>query len=563
MSRVLFQRFVLILLSTLLFASAVHANEPFTLNNDSTKIDLNKDQKAIFVSRQAAHLPEQELTDSAKVESWINSLDSARAFKLDATLNLKWLTVENQSDTTRWILRLGDTNIEDAIVQVYDPGTGQRLAKIKTGSTHIAMDEIPDLHHGVELNIPKGESRQILIMISNSFFSGEPLLEISTPTVYHKTVNNNNFVIFISFGIILGLSITALIQCTLLAEAKYFWYSMYLFFYTLGMAVYHNIFSHFFGITYISIHYIYLFYGSAFCFILFFSHFLELSKNHAKINHLVSILKALMILGFLTSPLTPADAANTTFMVISCLTITSLYFISIFALFKHELVARFLMVGITVQLSAYTYSFLHINGIIHVWNEVQVVVLACIAFDAILFSIALADRVRILKDAQTELSLQSTTDELTGLLNRRGYEAQLNTLLDQNIAVDIVFIDLDNLKFINDEHGHDEGDRLLVNVANDLQYCFTECLCLARLGGDEFVMLLPKTHTDVHDQFYRINENLSESWGHKTAVSYGISACLSKEEVSDAMRAADMAMYRNKIERKSSGKETTRQSITE
>lgn len=537
----------------MLCASACsQAEAVIVLTDDQDQIDITKSSSTYYVSQADRIFSSNERVDVESANAWIRSLNTTKSFLLDTSTYIKWVTIENQSNLSRWMLRLGVTNIEDATVETYDSVSGQRLSKMKTGSFYLKEDGIPDLHHGVELTIPKGDSIKLLITVNNSFFSGPPVINIANPSAYHQAVTTNAFVVFISFGVIVGLSVTALIQCALLADKKYFWYSMYLLTYTLGMGVYHNIFSHFFGFAFYSVDYIYWFYLSIFCFLQFFSHFLELSKTHLRSHYFVNCLKALTMMALIISPWQSAAMPSISFIITSSIAIVSLYLISIYALIKREILARFLMIGITVQLMAYIHSFLHINGLYTMWEEVQVLAVACIAFDAVLFSIALADRIRLLEKSREELSLQSSTDELTGLYNRRGFDAKLNELLERKIELDIVFVDLDNLKYINDEKGHEEGDKLLIDVAAVIQHFFPQNFCCARLGGDEFVLLISRKSLNIDAQFKQINQKLSKTWGSMTAVSYGVSSCLSKERISDSLHEADMAMYKNKIDRKRS-----------
>lgn len=98
------------------------------------------------------------------------------------------------------------------------------------------------------------------------------------------------------------------------------------------------------------------------------------------------------------------------------------------------------------------------------------------------------------KRHQEELERQANHDMLTGLPNR----ILLGDRVEQGIAraarlgyyLTVVFIDLDNFKFINDSLGHGAGDELLKEIANRLRHCVRTSDTVARLGGDEFVLLL-------------------------------------------------------------------------
>ncbi|MFN2359675.1 MAG: diguanylate cyclase domain-containing protein [Marinobacter sp.] len=90
------------------------------------------------------------------------------------------------------------------------------------------------------------------------------------------------------------------------------------------------------------------------------------------------------------------------------------------------------------------------------------------------------------------LTEYALTDPLTGIPNRRAMESELkrslaNARRTQNV-VHLAFIDLDGFKTINDEHGHDAGDRFLIEMAKSLKNGIREGDLIARIGGDEFVV---------------------------------------------------------------------------
>ncbi|MEV0944917.1 GGDEF domain-containing protein [Micromonospora wenchangensis] len=92
----------------------------------------------------------------------------------------------------------------------------------------------------------------------------------------------------------------------------------------------------------------------------------------------------------------------------------------------------------------------------------------------------------------------ATTDPLTGLANRAGLDAALDDLDGE--SYDLVLVDLDKFKPVNDTWGHDAGDRLLVEIAARLRGCLAdvEDSVVARIGGDEFVLAAPSSVPLAH-----------------------------------------------------------------
>ena len=88
------------------------------------------------------------------------------------------------------------------------------------------------------------------------------------------------------------------------------------------------------------------------------------------------------------------------------------------------------------------------------------------------------------------METEAYRDYLTGLLNRRGLEAAMDSLRQEDLPVAIYLFDVDNLKKINDEKGHDMGDTLLTTFADVLRRNTRDSDILCRYGGDEFVMIL-------------------------------------------------------------------------
>jgi GGDEF domain-containing protein len=97
-----------------------------------------------------------------------------------------------------------------------------------------------------------------------------------------------------------------------------------------------------------------------------------------------------------------------------------------------------------------------------------------------------------------ELEALATTDELTQILNRRGFEQQLEHELSiarrHGVGGVMIFVDLDEFKPINDTYGHAAGDEVLKAASTILQAQIRDTDYVGRLGGDEFAILLPRSN---------------------------------------------------------------------
>ncbi len=99
------------------------------------------------------------------------------------------------------------------------------------------------------------------------------------------------------------------------------------------------------------------------------------------------------------------------------------------------------------------------------------------------------------KEAEASALETAMTDSLTGILNRLGFETRLTEKFQRgyrssDTTLALLLIDLDRFKQVNDTHGHDAGDLVLIGVANLLKRLIRKTDLVGRLGGDEFVVLL-------------------------------------------------------------------------
>ena len=162
---------------------------------------------------------------------------------------------------------------------------------------------------------------------------------------------------------------------------------------------------------------------------------------------------------------------------------------------------------------------------------------------------------RQLQESLEALSHQANTDALTGKMNRRALNNALADLIvkgeRRRVAFSLLMMDIDFFKAINDNHGHDVGDKALQHVANRISSQLREGDLCARYGGEEFVVLLPNTATDEAMQVAeRIRAEVESSPlklpKQPITLSIGVATYQPGMDAEKLLKAADKEVYRAK-----------------
>lgn len=183
------------------------------------------------------------------------------------------------------------------------------------------------------------------------------------------------------------------------------------------------------------------------------------------------------------------------------------------------------------------------------------------ALSASVISIALFGLVILMagriNELERDLRDMSLTDELTGVLNRRGFnllgeQAVLQAQRDQS-PLTVLFFDLDGLKQVNDSFGHDAGSQFLVEIATLLRSTFRGSDIVARIGGDEFAVVIHDDGAKAKIAMARMDESaaaMNRSAGRRYPISYSVgeaSSDLAVDESFDQLVSrADAMMYEQK-----------------
>jgi len=163
-----------------------------------------------------------------------------------------------------------------------------------------------------------------------------------------------------------------------------------------------------------------------------------------------------------------------------------------------------------------------------------------------------------LKDLEERLRSLSLIDDLTQLHNRRSFfmlaDHEIKMAKRRNNSLALIFIDMDNMKWINDTQGHREGDRALKTLAGILKRFFRESDVVARYGGDEFVILAVGVNKDnsailTNRLKNRIKKlNARQKRRYQLSISMGVNYCSPDRltTIEEMIKKADRLMYKDK-----------------
>lgn len=167
-----------------------------------------------------------------------------------------------------------------------------------------------------------------------------------------------------------------------------------------------------------------------------------------------------------------------------------------------------------------------------------------------------------LEEMEARLRNLSVRDDLTNLYNRRGFFANSRQLVKlarrTDSPISVIYIDVDGLKQVNDEHGHERGSEMILDAANILKENFRDSDVVARLGGDEFAIFLINSSRNyveraverLHLKVENFNKNHEKPYKLSLSIGYASNYRIGDTEISELLEKADQAMYREKRKKK-------------
>ncbi|MBZ9612410.1 GGDEF domain-containing protein [Rheinheimera maricola] len=155
-----------------------------------------------------------------------------------------------------------------------------------------------------------------------------------------------------------------------------------------------------------------------------------------------------------------------------------------------------------------------------------------------------------------QLEKMATTDELTALLNRREtmrlLELEIARAERQGSVLSIMMLDLDDFKAVNDNHGHQAGDRALISAAESFKQLLRKTDFIGRVGGEEFLVILPDTDiNNACELAERVRQALQQHTTDNPSIpacttSIGVAECSAGDNLHSLIQRADETLYRAK-----------------
>ena len=157
------------------------------------------------------------------------------------------------------------------------------------------------------------------------------------------------------------------------------------------------------------------------------------------------------------------------------------------------------------------------------------------------------------------IKLVSVTDEMTGLLNRRGFISHGKETIENSIRNGkkglVLFGDMDGLKVINDTYGHAAGDTAIKAEAEILKSLFRSSDIIGRLGGDEFAIVAPDMNVSKFLEMKKALEEKCQLYNEKSGESFSLSISMGcveydldddKADIEKLLAIADDELYKEK-----------------
>ena len=470
-----------------------------------------------------------------------------------------WFYTElnNDSGNTEWVLEPDYRLIDRAETRIYVQNKDVQHFVTGYQAGHDYM-----LHYGKIIHLPPRGRAEVLIHFENLPFKFVPAVRLYTEHDYQHLVLSENVMILAALGALLALAVYNLFINRITHDRTLLYYAAYLMACFLGWAFMFQLPAELFDWHDLQWQYVPFFLLPVFN-TLFYLDFLRLDQHFPRLAAIsrINIVLPLILL--------PSCFINLSYAHILVTTVDSLWIIialvcGIASLSSGFRPARYFVLSFIAFLLP-AIIILGANwGLPELTRNSKILVLLGNTVEGMLLAFALADKIRILTEEKDQalqrmekMLILTRTDHLTGIANRHAFDQHFECVFRHpDFAGDpaqlvLFLIDLDNLKYVNDNHGHAKGDELLSLFASALAGLESDSVSAFRLGGDEFTLLAHKYNEDeLVEALELLEKNLKAQGFGETGISYGIAYACESSSAKDMLLIADRRMYDNKTSKR-------------
>lgn len=421
-------------------------------------------------------------------EMWIPAKEDLSPPGMDDERKSLWYRFDllNRSQESRWHLQATNSLISEINVYTVTPGSEHHGR-----NGYIA--KIPfDLSNAVPIALPTNKAVSVWVNIRAPYVSPNLLISITPETRYAREHFNYTSMILIAIGAMLALVIYNTFLYFPTRDRSFLWYASYQILCTFAWAVQFKVMLYCFDIE-LDASTLYLpFFIAGATSLMFAISFLRLQQRGWLALLVRAFAIALVIFG-LVGLFLPTALYQQVLAACTCLWMFIMLGLGIWRFNKGYRPARIYVVGFSVLTTYFLFTIAGNLAGTSLFDNQMLWALWAQLFDSIALALALADRINFLRKSRQHADKRASTDQLTGLPNRTAFERDIRAwevYYSEGIVQEffLTFIDVDGLKKVNDQLGHNEGDRLLALVAQWLM-AQSHQQNVYRIGGDEFVIL--------------------------------------------------------------------------
>ncbi|UPW18538.1 sensor domain-containing diguanylate cyclase [Agarivorans sp. TSD2052] len=509
---------------------------------------LSTSSQQIYFAEDQQVLPHRY----SDVPHWLNKL--SKVDRVDLTGGSYWLVKKlSISEPSQWIASVDGPIIENIDYYLYSEGN--QIRHLSSGYSHPYEYLFSYARH---IDTPTLGGYWLITRISSQYYSEQPQLSFGQKAkmthIYHWRAS----IITLCLG---GLFILALYNgaVSLVQQDRIFGYfSAYLFAVTLSLALVFHVGAHLFHFTVLSVQMLPVL-GIPIFSVLFYCRFLNLP------NYAPRLWQASRLLVVVSLVAIPAAAIWVNYAVVLIYSVVLIWVALAFSCgiqcwrqgAKQALLFILSTLMLLIPAILLAMSTVPKNSSTLLAADVSVL-LSCL-LSTLFMSLTLHYKFRrltlesLLVNEQLNLERDAARlDALTGLQNRYAFNEYVNNIeFETEPFTCLSLIDIDYLKSVNDQAGHQEGDKLIKLVAEALNLVLSDKVQLFRIGGDEFAVFTSKLSSDeLRDKLAIADKVIQLNGSAQSGISFGCSTTDECDDAEQLFYRADMAMYQQKAQRK-------------